>query len=362
MNLPLLRFSLLLTMVLILAVATPLSRGQEVESGYGPLPVFEFHSGFWVNLHQFLYHEARLRESTPESKAAAANTAGPVIKQNPVSLTAGEQKTWEQAITYYRANYAGKDPQINIDMILLKNQLGDFEDCDELLGRKKRACDAGLPGNVGVILEAAAPVYRAHWWANQDRANRRWVARVAPLIREQGVGLSQRLADIYQSTWPKAKIRVEVCAFANSAGAFTTLEPLRVTISSTEPRNQAPDSLEVLFHEASHGIALPVEDAITRECRQRDKPIPRDLWHALIFYTTSEVLLPVMQDSLPDSQSVDMILPRQAKMSRMPPDLREKFTQRGWEEYIRLLNVYWQPYLDGKVNFEDAIAHLVSAA
>jgi hypothetical protein len=56
-----------------------------------------------------------------------------------------------------------------------------------------------------------------------------------------------------------------------------------------------------------------------------------------------------------------MILPRQAKMSRMPPDLREKFTQRGWEEYIRLLNVYWQPYLDGKVNFEDAIAHLVSA-
>lgn len=26
---------------------------------YGPLPVFEFHSGFWVNLHHFLYHEAR---------------------------------------------------------------------------------------------------------------------------------------------------------------------------------------------------------------------------------------------------------------------------------------------------------------
>jgi len=41
--------------------------------------------------------------------------------------------------------------------------------------------------------------------------------------------------------------------------------------------------------------------------------------------------------------------------------LREKFTQRGWEEYVRLLKIYWQPYLDGKVNFEDAIAHLVSA-
>ena len=361
MNLPLLRFSLLLSVLLILAAAAPLSPGQEVESGYGPLPVFEFHSGFWVNLHQFLYHEARLRESTPESRAAAANPASPPLKQTPVTLNAAEQKNWDQAIAYYRANYAGKDPQINIDQILLKNQLGDFEDCDELLGRKKKACDAGLPGNIGVILEAAAPVYRAHWWVNQDRANRRWVARVAPLIREQGVGLSQRLADIFQSTWPKAKIRVEVSAFAGAAGAYTTLDPLRVTISSTEPRNQAPDSLEVLFHEASHGIAIPVENAIVRECRQRDKPIPRDLWHALVYYTTSEVLRPVMQDALADSQPADMILPRQARMSRMPPNLREKFTQRGWEEYIRVLNFYWQPYLDGKVNFEDAIAHLVSA-
>src|ERR1700721_475697 len=173
MNLPLLRFSLLLTTALVLAVAVPLSPGQEVESGYGPLPVFEFHSGFWVNLHQFLYHEARLRESTPEAKAAAANAPGPTLKQNPVPLSAAEQKTWEQAIAYYRANYAGKDPQINIDLILLKNQLGDFEDCDELLGRKKKACDAGLPGNIGVILEAAAPVYRRRWWAHQDRATRR---------------------------------------------------------------------------------------------------------------------------------------------------------------------------------------------
>jgi hypothetical protein len=361
MNWPLLRFSLLLSAFLILAGAAPLSRGQEVESGYGPLPVFEFHSGFWVNLHQFLYHEARLRESTPESKAAAGNTSGPALKQNPISLNPAEQKTWDQAIAYYRANYAGKDPQINIDLILLKNQLGDFEDCDELLGKKKKMCDAGLPGNVGVILEAAAPVYRSHWWANQDRANRRWVARVAPLIREQGVGLSQRLADVYQSTWPKAKIRVEVCAFATASGAFTTLDPLRVTISSTEPRNQAPDSLGVLFYESSHGIALPVQEAITRECRQRDKPIPRDLWHALIFFTTSEVLRPVMQDAPQDSQPGDMITPHLTSLTRMPPDLREKFTQRGWEEYIRLLNIYWQPYLDGKVNFEDAIAHLISA-
>jgi len=34
------------------------------------------------------------------------------------------------------------------------------------------------------------------------------------------------------------KIRVDVSAVANAAGAYTTLDPLRVTIASTDPRNQ----------------------------------------------------------------------------------------------------------------------------
>jgi len=350
-----------LCVLLFFAANAPLTYGQELEPGLGSLPVFEFHSGFWVNLHQFLYYQARLRDATPEARAAAGRPNGPVLKQTPLTLTADEQKTWEQAIAYYQHNYADKDPQVNLDLILLKNQLGDFEDCNELLGKKKRACDAGLPGNIGVILEAAAPIYRRHWWADQDRANRRWVARVAPLVREQGVGISQRLAEIYQSTWPAEKIRVEVCAFANSAGAFTTLDPLRVTISSTDFRNQGTNALAVLFEESSHGISLPVKDAIARECRQREKPIPRDLWHALILYTTTEVLRPVLEDAAPEAKMAETPEPQKAKETHAHSDLADKFAQRGWGDYLHLIDIYWQPYMDGKANFEDAIAHLVSA-
>jgi len=336
---------------------------QEVESIYGPLPVFEFHSGFWVNLHHFLYHEARARLAAKDERTTAAKTTGSTLKPAPgaspsSNLTPTEQRVWDQVIAYYVANYTEKDLLINIDLILLKDQLGDFEDCTELTGRKKRSCDAGLPGNIGPMLEAAAPIYRAHWWTDHDRANRRWVMRVAPLVREQGVGLAERLADIYQTRWPTDKIRVEVCAYANSVGAYTTLNPLRVTISSTDPRNQGSEALEVLFHEASHDIAQPVEVAIKRECRQRDKPIPRDLWHALIIYTTGEVLRPVINETpLEGSDSA----PPKSKPPLVPYALRDMLTQRGWEEYHLLLQLYWQPYLDGKVNFDDAIAHLVSA-
>lgn len=335
-----------------------------MESIPGPLPVFEFHSGFWVNLHHFLYHEARARLAAKEARDSGGKNPGPAAQKttgSTVTLTASEQKLWDDAISYYIANYAQRDLLINIDLVLLKNQIEDFEDCDELTGRKKPRCDAGLPGKIGPILDAVAPIYRTHWWKEQDRANRRWVIRVAPLVREQGVVLSERLADIYQTQWPKERIRVDVCAFANAAGAYTSLDPLRVTIASTDSRNQGPEALEVLFHEASHGIAEPVQEAIRRECKQRDKPIPRDLWHALIFYTTAEVLRPVVKDANASKGSGDTP-PTPAKPNAVPYALKDILTQRGWEEYHLLLVLYWQPYLDGKVSFEDAIAHLISAA
>jgi hypothetical protein len=360
----LLRFFLLLSLGFLLAAAAPPSFAQDVDSFYGPLPVFEFHSGFWVNLHHFLYHEARLRQAARDGRNATAKSTGPVLKQTPgsaVSLPPADQKLWDDAIAYYMANLAIKDLQINLDLILLKDQLGDFEDCDELTGKKKPLCNAGLPGREGEILESVSRIYRVHWWADQDRANRRWVIRVAPLVREQGVGLSERLAEIYQSKWPKEKIRVEVCAFANSAGAYTTLDPLRVTIASTDPRNQGNDALEVLFHESSHGLAVPVQNAITRECRQREKPIPRNLWHALIYYTTDEVLLPVLQDVSLEQSSSSTTTPPARKNASVPDEMREDLTQRGWEDYLFVLTMYWQPYLDGKVKFDDAIAHMVSA-
>jgi hypothetical protein len=353
------RWLLLPCIAVLLALSAPVARAQQVESIYGPLPVFEFHSGFWVNLHHFLYHEARTRLAAKDS--ATTKPSGPVLKQSPaVTLSASEQKLWNDAISYYIANYAGKDLLVNIDLILLKNQVEDFEDCDELTGRKHPSCDAGLPGKVGQILDSVAPIYRAHWWPDQDRANRRWVYRVAPMVREQGVGLSERLADIYQTQWPKEKIRVDVCAFANSAGAYTTLDPLRVTIASTDPHNQGSEALEVLFHEASHGIAAPVEAAISRECKQREKPIPRDLWHALIVYTTGEVLRPVFQETPKPQGGDDTAAP--PKPSAVPNSLADVLSQRGWDQYHVLLELYWQPYLDGKVSFDDAIAHLVSAA
>jgi hypothetical protein len=356
------------TLVLLMATAT---QAQQSSSAYGPLPVFELHSGFWINLHHMLYYEAKQRESP--ANATQKSNAVPQLKLRTMgdpgaSLNPAERQSWDSSVAYYAANYADKDLLFNTDLMLLKNQLEDFEDCDELSGKRKKTCDAGLPPKITQILETAAPIYRAHLWADQDRANRRWIARVAPLVEEQGVGISERLADIYQTKWPREKIRVDVTAYANWAGAYTTLDPLRVTISSTDSRNQGNEAFEVLFHEASHGIAEPVQQAIIRECRQRNKAIPRDLWHALIFYTTGEVIKPLLNDGPRQPQgkqdsgiSSPDPAPGIARDTYIPYAVREGLYERGWKDYLELLTRFWQPYLDSKSTFDDAIARMVSA-
>jgi hypothetical protein len=354
------RIALVLLSLLLLAPARGAAAPQS-GSTYGPLPVFELHSGFWINLHHTLDHEAKEKTLASWPPDKAGKPSGPSVKTAPgakAPLNAAELQAWNAAVAYYVANYAEKDLLFTTELIQLKNQLGDFEDCDELSGKTKRFCDAGLPPKLVQVLEAAAPVYRAHFWPDHDRANRRWIMRVAPLVIEQGVGLSERLADIYQTRWPREKIRVDVSAYANSAGAYTTLEPLRVTISSLDSRNQANEALEVLFHEASHGIAAPVEEAIIRECRQRDKAIPRDLWHALIFYTTGEVVRPVLAgvDQAHGGSNGGAL-----NSTYTPYALREGLYERGWKDYYSLLQQFWQPYLDGKATYDDAIARMVSS-
>src|SRR5437879_1503887 len=348
-------FFLLLALSLLDTI--PAAAQAQNNFSYGPLPIFELHSGFWINLHHTLYHEARQRTAAA-SPDKTSKTSGPALHTEPdakPALTPAEQHQWEDAVAYYVSNYAGKDLLFSTELIQLKDQLGDFEDCDELSGRKRKFCDAGLPAKLTQALEAAAPVYRAHLWPDHDRANRRWIMRVAPLVREQGVGLSERLADIYQTRWPREKIRVDVTGYANWTGAYTTADPLRVTISSLDSRNQGTEPLELPSHEGSHGIAEPVQAAIIRECRQRDKAIPRDLWHALVFYTTGEVIRPVLGSSGASDQDGS------GPADYTPYAVREGLYQRGWNDYFKLLQKFWQPYLDGSASFDDAIARMVSS-
>ncbi|HET6268300.1 MAG TPA: hypothetical protein VFG11_11330, partial [Acidobacteriota bacterium] len=61
---------------------------------------FEFHSGFWINLHHFLYEQALLQKKNK----GAAQTASTQTAGMPRSLSPEQQQLWQSAVDYYMAN------------------------------------------------------------------------------------------------------------------------------------------------------------------------------------------------------------------------------------------------------------------
>ena len=306
---------------------------------------FEFHSGFWINLHHFLYQQAILCKATSVGEVRQPGKVAP-CSIPPDKLSATEQLDWDAALDYYRNTLVKRDLLFDEGMWLIKNQLADLEMASGLR-------ESSLNPELITTLERAAPIYRSRWWAEQNRTNRHWVKEVIPVVRQLGNELTAQLASAYHTKWPTGRIRVDIVGYASRTGAYTTDAPLHITISSANAHNQGDIALEVLFHEASHGLVdvkgTAVSDAIARECHARQMAIPRHLWHAIIFYTAGEIIRRHLQ-KLGNNAYVPYAY--RYGIYEVSPE---------WQGFRRPLELYWQPYLDGTSDFESAIAHLVDA-
>jgi len=306
--------------------------------------IFEFHSGFWLNLHDFLYSQARMRA---RQLAGDSNKAGTSPGMADIGgLTPEQQRTWTSVLDYYRNTWIKHDLLFDEEMVGIKGRLVESEAAADLKG-------SGLQPELAAALESAAPIYRAQWWAGQGRANQLWVEAVTPLVNRFGDALIKQLTTAYRAKWPGRRIRVDVVQYASWAGAYTTLDPVHITVSSTDPRTQGLAALETLFHESSHALAGrsfgAVSEALAREGRAQNKAIPDDLWHALIFYTTGEIVRRTLAKG-----GVTDYTPyayHNGLYARLP----------AWQKYQRAFEQYWQPYLDGKTDFNGAVAKLVGA-
>jgi hypothetical protein len=290
---------------LVLSVFATGLWGQET----GP---FEFHSGFWVNLHHFLYEQATAKPPSPD---------GP--------------PDWQAALAYYRRAVVNQD-LLSESALQVNNRLSDSESATSLK-------NSGLPAEFIAVLEGAAPVYRARWWPDHDRGNRVWIQTVTPLVSKYSEALKRELAAVYATDWPAAPIRTDVTEYASYAGAYTTLEPTHITVSSVNPGNQGDAALEILFHEASHSLVAKLRNTLSTEVRAENKLYPyRDFWHAVLFYTTGEVV-------------------RRHLEGYSPYAVKNGLYARAWPGVPEILDTNWKPYLDGKIDMITGVHRIVAA-
>ena len=203
---------------LLLFLQYPARAGASQSVETSASPVFEFHSGFWVNLHHFLYLQGRLERARAEGVAGEARVAAPYDSPASVEgMTAEERRAWQAAVRTYADSWSSRDLLLSNQMVLINDRLAELEDCPDLAGRSAVECTSGIVPELVTALDEAAPIYRQRWWPEQDRMNRAWIAAQAPPLRSMGEEMAGRLADIYQSRWP-ARIYVDVVGLRRRRG------------------------------------------------------------------------------------------------------------------------------------------------
>lgn len=295
------------------------------------LPGVTFHSGFWLNLHQVLFEQARRQRA-----AQGAHLWGPPpipLGMDTASLPSASREAWTQAVDFYAARYADRDLLFDDELARVKQILTAHEDDAALKG-------AGLPADLAAALNAAAPVYRAGAWPAQDRANRRWLADERPDLERLWPILAPVFARAFQSPWPGGPARVDLCVVANWAGAYTTEDPLHVVLATADPRDQAGQGLEIVFHEISHGSAGRLQEDLAREAAAQGRKIPEDLWHAVLFDTVGWALAHAMPGHRPYAEVQGLF-------------------DRGWPACRAPIEQAWRPWLEGKATYAEMVRALV---
>jgi hypothetical protein len=292
---------------------------------------FEFQNNFWVNLHHFVRGEARRR------------SVGLTLNLPPAELNDKERPVWTKALDAY-ASLAKEDLVFSEPLVRINKALATMSG------------DSLPPGvvdpKIAAALESAAPIYRAHLWDRHRRANAEWIEKYAPIARQHSASVTKALAAAYRVSWPTQPILVDVACEAGPNLAYTTGGPPGTAGHTVIAASQVSDpdvAFETVFHEASHTVDDEIVKYVDREAESQHVKAPPELWHAVIFYTVGEIV-------------------RRERGKQNDPAYKTYADRAGvynrgeWPKLHAALQRDWQPYLDGKATFEDALHKLVRDA
>lgn len=324
----------LLTMPLVSSAWLLRAQPPAPESGAEFLRQFRFESKLWPNLHHFLYVLARWRNNSPDRFRAAVRQA-PLDVAGFDGLPGADRQAWDEAIAAYQIHAAPLDISYG-KLVDVNYALADLPAAAAL----DKA--TGVPAEIRKALEKAEPVYRKLWWPRHNAANQTWIDQLRPQVEQYGPRLANQLAAAFHQAWPSSPLRVEVVAYAQWAGAYTTDDPPLITMSSLNEEHKGSDGLEQLFHECSHLMMATVDSRLRSLAPTMDDDHLRNVSHTVLFYTVGEIM-------------------RRTVAGHVPYAIHYKVWQRGWTRNFELLQQYWQPYLDGKATMDDALGEISRA-
>jgi hypothetical protein len=282
-------------------------------------PLFTFHSNAWLNLHHYVRANAR---------------GGPA----PTGLTPEEQKQWAAGVEFYKP-YAARDVLRDDGMVVIASALRGAQGKTSLEG-------LAIEPALRATLEQLMPIYQRRWWPDHDRANREWIATVSPLVDRHGAALGQSLTRVYGVTWPAEPMHVDLSVVAGPVGAFSV--DGHITIASSDPSYRGYAGLEMVFHEASHGLGLyaVLIEPLERMASEQKVTLPPQLWHAVLFYTAGEMTTRELK-----ARGIDYAPYANAAFY-------DNMCRAGC---LARMREHWTPHLDGTRSIPDALSALTAS-
>ena len=330
--------SLLLGFGALLISTNTLRASDEIREPYLTTSQFAFHSDLLVNLNDALITTgtARNRGTSELFFEGAAKTCFEAL---PLPVRNG----WNVAVDYY-ANVFSSGRWNDREQFVLRINLAN-------VGRRGDSQHQQFIAVTRGILSSARSAYESCFWPQQNAKNHAWIDRLEIQLNNFEKPIAARLVEIYQTPWHGLPIQVDVVATAPPVGANSIyLSPAGGhVLASSDITDQY--ALEIIFHEASHTIAAsgrrdPLPEALKAAANELGAELPRDLWHAALFYLTG--------------QAVRHEVERYTGQSYIPyADARDLWSG-SWAVYRSPIRAALQPYLNGKVNLSEATNALLS--
>jgi hypothetical protein len=189
----------------------------------------------------------------------------------------------------------------------------------------------------------ASEVYRLAFWPKHQAENHARVRDFARQLGQHGSQVRDYITRAYKLDWPRGGYQINVSAYTNWAGAYSTAGDL-IVISSLDEGTKGSLGLESMFHEAMHQWDQPMMARLSRLSKENQTAPPREgITHALIWYTAAEAVKSVMPRHVGYAESGGM------------------WKQKGLGSFKAGLDAQWKPYLDGKSTLDAALLGLLKS-
>jgi len=302
--------------------------------------IFAFQTDdFWLNLHHFLYALGVIEAKLPDADSPALTPARLDMEQGLRRVGEQQRRLWSEIVSSYALQWSRSLPNSEpaAGIVRALTRAGDMP--------ALRTVD--VDASLRAVLEQAAPIYREAWWPSHRERNRAWRAQLEPLLAQHAPAIRDFITRAFAAQWPQQGRLLHACGYANFGGAYSMVNGGIIVISSADPDSSGLSGLEAVFHEASHQWDPQTFATLNTHAKQMNVTVPRDLTHALIFFTAGEAVRRVAPAYVPTADRLGIWNKNLSGAAVAASRLKQP-----------LIDI-WRPYLDGAVTRDAALAALV---